>query len=115
MPLNFLGIDSLMAVELRNRIQADIHVTVTVAHLLQKPTISQLVDVLLEQLQNADDVPQLVPAVSEEGPGEPEEPSAAAAPSEESAMLTLDRIDELSDEEVAAMLGQMGDGQGDPQ
>ncbi len=41
-PLNRLGIDSLMAVELKNRIEADLEVAVPVTALLQGPSLAQL-------------------------------------------------------------------------
>jgi myxalamid-type polyketide synthase MxaE and MxaD len=108
LPLNYLGIDSLMAVELRNHIQADLDVTVPVAHLLQRPTIAQLVGVLLDQLEHSPDVPPIVPAMSDETSRDAPD---APGPSDELAVETLARLDELSDEEVSAMLGKMIEGQ----
>jgi acyl transferase domain-containing protein len=48
--LHRLGVDSLMAVQLRNRIAADLEVTLPLATFLQHRTIAQLARVLLDQL-----------------------------------------------------------------
>jgi NAD(P)-dependent dehydrogenase (short-subunit alcohol dehydrogenase family)/acyl carrier protein len=49
-PLSNLGIDSLMAVELRTRIQTDLRVVVPIASVLAGPTLRQMSGLLLEQL-----------------------------------------------------------------
>ena len=49
-PLNRLGIDSLMAVELKNRVEADLETNLPVTVLLQGPSLSQLAAQLLEGL-----------------------------------------------------------------
>ena len=49
-PLSNLGIDSLMAIELRTRIQTDLHVVIPIAQVLQGPTLRQMTALLLEQL-----------------------------------------------------------------
>ncbi|HEX7842494.1 MAG TPA: SDR family NAD(P)-dependent oxidoreductase, partial [Kofleriaceae bacterium] len=45
-PLNRLGLDSLMAVELKNGIEADLGATVPVVRFLQGPSVAQLADQL---------------------------------------------------------------------
>ena len=70
---------------------------------LQGPTISQLAGVLCEQLEGSAEVAPLMPAVARgEGRG-------ARGESGEAALDTLARLDELSDEEVRAMLENMRD------
>jgi phthiocerol/phenolphthiocerol synthesis type-I polyketide synthase C len=83
-PLNRLGIDSLMAVELKNRVEADLETTLPVTALLQGPSLSQLAAQLLEGL----DAP------------------AADAPlaSEEAEHALEAQVEGLTDEEVDAML-----------
>jgi NADPH:quinone reductase-like Zn-dependent oxidoreductase len=57
-PITLLGLDSLLAVELRNKMQTDLDVAVSVAALLLGPTVEDLTDRVLElldggQAQNA--------------------------------------------------------------
>jgi polyketide synthase 12/myxalamid-type polyketide synthase MxaB/epothilone polyketide synthase D len=82
-PLNRLGIDSLMAVELKNRIELDLGTTIPVAKLLQGPSVALLTDELLASL-----------------PASPSEDDAAKV-----AQL-LDQLDQLSEDEVKAILEQ---------
>ncbi|GAB1543388.1 hypothetical protein NUACC21_60620 [Scytonema sp. NUACC21] len=49
-PLNKLGLDSLMAVELKNRIENDLGVVVSVVSFLQGPSVTKLTTQLLEQI-----------------------------------------------------------------
>jgi amino acid adenylation domain-containing protein len=49
-PLNTLGVDSLMAIEFRNRIERGLGVRLPIAVLLQGPDVLQLADRLAEQL-----------------------------------------------------------------
>ena len=81
-PLNRLGIDSLMAVELKNRVEADLETSVPVTALLQGPSLSQLATQLLEGLD--------APAANE--PSAPEEDGLEA------------QVEGLTDEEVDALL-----------
>ena len=99
-PLNNLGIDSLMAVELRNHVQSGLGMVIPVARLLQSPSIAQLSEFLADQLMESG----AAAVVSE-----PEQCNAqpSLANGEPSASETLARIDELSDEEVEMMLGEM--------
>jgi amino acid adenylation domain-containing protein/FkbM family methyltransferase len=52
-PLPALGIDSLMAIELKNRIESDFAVSIPMAVLLDGPTVAQLTMQLLELLGGA--------------------------------------------------------------
>lgn len=117
--LNNLGIDSLMAVELRNHVQAHLGVTIPLAKLLQDPTIAQLAGVVLEQLGDAPiDQSPLSPVPAPHylaGPLSGAADSAAAALAQAAGAVsgdvaleaTLARLHELSDEEVDAMLRQV--------
>nr|WP_246035766.1 acyl carrier protein [Dictyobacter kobayashii] len=62
-PLHTLGIDSLMAVELKNQIEVDTEITVPVVLLLQGTSIRELTNFLLAELAaKAAPVEQLAPA-----------------------------------------------------
>ena len=55
-PLNTLGIDSLMAIELKNTIEARLGVTIPIATLLQGPSLRELAEVIRRQIQPAESV-----------------------------------------------------------
>ncbi len=52
-PLNRLGLDSLMAVELKNRVELDLSLTLPVGKLLQGPSIITLAAWLYEEIEQA--------------------------------------------------------------
>jgi acyl carrier protein len=81
-PLNRLGIDSLMAVELKNRVEADLETNLPVTALLQGPSLSQLAAQLLEGLD----------APAADDPSAPEEDGLEA------------QVEGLTDDEVEVLL-----------
>jgi acyl carrier protein len=86
-PLTKLGIDSLMAVELKNRIEGALTMKMPVVALLKGPTLATLTTSLLEQIGMA--------------------PTGAASPSiarQETPAELLAKIDRLSEAEVDALL-----------
>ncbi len=89
-PLNELRLDSLMMMELRGRIISELDVDLPAVRFFESPMIEKLAAEALEQLR------------------------AEPAPSEEASGDELDgvAVDNLSDDEVEAMLAQMMDGQG---
>jgi acyl carrier protein len=95
-PLSQLGLDSLMAVELKNRIAVDLKVNVPVVKFLQGFSVDQAVTQVLDQLTAE--------------AGDPPTPLAAIiAPSgqERDAERLLAQLDQLSDEQVNALLDDM--------
>jgi NADPH:quinone reductase-like Zn-dependent oxidoreductase/acyl carrier protein len=72
-PLSRLGIDSLMAVELKNRIETDLEVTIPMLSLLRGPSVAQLTTLLLEATTGTDS-PSSMPLAE---PSEPADPQAA--------------------------------------
>ncbi|HMQ31650.1 MAG TPA: amino acid adenylation domain-containing protein [Chloroflexaceae bacterium] len=50
-PLNTLGLDSLMAVELRNGIESDLALTIPIVSFLQGPSVADLTAQLIDQLE----------------------------------------------------------------
>ena len=87
-PLNRLGIDFLMAVELKNRVEADLETSVPVTALLQGPSLSQLATQLLEGLDAPAADATLAPEEAEDG--------------------IEAQVEGLTDEEVDALLRDLG-------
>jgi NAD(P)-dependent dehydrogenase (short-subunit alcohol dehydrogenase family)/acyl carrier protein len=52
-PLNTVGLDSLMALELKNRVEVALSITLPIVSLIQGPTISQLAEDLLARVEAA--------------------------------------------------------------
>jgi acyl transferase domain-containing protein/NADPH:quinone reductase-like Zn-dependent oxidoreductase/aryl carrier-like protein len=87
-PLLNLGIDSLMAVELRNWIEQELRVSVPIMELMRSPSLTRLTETLLERLA--------------------EEAGEDAAPPREEPALggddLLAKLDDLPDDDVDALL-----------
>ncbi|HEX6385525.1 MAG TPA: SDR family NAD(P)-dependent oxidoreductase, partial [Anaerolineae bacterium] len=99
-PLTSLGIDSLMAVELKNRVETEMQIALPVTALLQGPTLAQLASVLLEQLTEQSPEPVAALAVGDRV-------AVGDVAGEESEEEILARLDDLSDEEVDQLLQEM--------
>lgn len=102
-PLTHLGIDSLMAMEIKNRVEKELSVTISIARFLEGPTISGLTAMLLPQLaeKSADSTAS---SAEEEGFDMDRAIAALASTSEEEAAALLERFDELTDEEIADLM-----------
>ncbi|UCH96112.1 MAG: KR domain-containing protein, partial [Candidatus Aminicenantes bacterium] len=96
-PLNNMGIDSLMAVELKNRIEIELGIVLPLVKFLQGPSIAQLAAQMLEQLVAATSSPS-------PSPGPVDTPHQDSA--EESEQL-IAKINELSEKEVDMLLRDM--------
>ena len=101
-PLNSLGVDSLITLELRIQVERELGIVVPVARLLDGPSVVSLSSWLGEQLAAAPDR-----GVADEGSAAPDVAAEAAdaAPSQE--MELLAQVTELSDEAVDALLAKM--------
>ena len=106
-PLTDFGLDSLMAVELRNWIEGDLRLTLSSVDILRGPSLSQLADLLAEQFAKLEagsgpaSHPQEAPRAGEE------DIPLSAERSEEDAEPAVADVDEMSDEEVLTLLEKM--------
>ncbi|CAM2069818.1 SDR family NAD(P)-dependent oxidoreductase [Sulfidibacter corallicola] len=98
-PINQMGLDSLMAVEMRNWIEINTGVPIPVVHFLSGDSIAQVAHLILAGL---DDAPPPEVAVT---------PAPEVADPEALATL-LDRVDDMDESEVARLLAQMEEGSG---
>jgi hypothetical protein len=86
-----LGVDSLMAVELRNVLGTALKRSLPTTLLFDYPSIEALVDYLAQEVLGFNDVDQ--------------RPAAGSAPAGSSSADLLSAIESLSDEEVERMIG----------
>ena len=102
--LNRLGVDSLMAVELRNRIDSDIGVAMPVIKLLQRPTISDLAGQIAAMLPTEK---AKAAAASANGSG-----SSAASTATSNGQFAADqevlaRLDQMSEQAMDELLDRL--------
>lgn len=88
-PINTLGMDSIMALQLKNRIDADLKVSLSVVHVLGGGTTAALAALLAEQVEGAGRPMPTSPDTAHSGSDAPPDPDA------------------LSDDEVDAMLARL--------
>jgi acyl transferase domain-containing protein/acyl-CoA synthetase (AMP-forming)/AMP-acid ligase II/acyl carrier protein len=108
-PLNGLGVDSLITLELRIQIERDLGVVVPVARVLDGPSVASLSGWLADQLSV---IPTGTPARSGGAPAPPTTArrKADVAPAREIDLLT--QVSELSDEAVEELLEKILSGRG---
>ena len=96
-PLTHVGLDSLMALEVKNRVETTHGIELPIVGLIEDPTITNLATQVAGLLTGRDTEAAAGPA---DGADE-----AAAATAE-----ILETLDELSDQEVDALLGPASGG-----
>ena len=94
-PLTQMGLDSLMAIELKNRLEKETAVSLPMSEILGGPTLSQLAGSILRQLEGGSSHPPIEDQIQPV-----ESAMVQAAPSEE----LLEQIDEMSEAEIDRML-----------
>jgi acyl carrier protein len=99
-PLSNLGLDSLMAVELKNRIAVDLGVNVPMVKFLEGPSVSQAATQVLDQLTAEASTPS-VPLALAVTPRQGEQKNGSINEH------LLANLDQLSDEEVDSLLTEM--------
>ena len=116
-PLLELGVDSLMAVELRNWLEGELQVDLPIVDLMRSPCLSRLAEVLARRLETGGEL-----AAREVGKNGTAHRIASGRngqvnlADEEAPMELLARIDDLSGDEVdsllAALVEEKGAGNG---
>jgi NADPH:quinone reductase-like Zn-dependent oxidoreductase/acyl carrier protein/NADP-dependent 3-hydroxy acid dehydrogenase YdfG len=104
-PLLNLGIDSLMAVELRNWIEQELHINVPIMELMRSSSLARLTDLLLEQCANG--------STNGAARDEVKLPAESASSEELPAEDLLAKVAELSDDDVNALLMSLLNKSGD--
>lgn len=105
-PLTDLGLDSLMAVELRNWIEGDLRLNLPIVELVRGPSVLQLAEIMARQLAGDE------PASAEPPLTESQEPALQPAHSgngldNTDAEALIEQVDDMSESEVDALLGEL--------
>jgi acyl carrier protein len=108
-PLTSLGMDSLMAVELRNWVEKELRLSVPIMEMMQASSLSGLAGVLLPRLGGAPSEPTTPPtgptASAPARNGTPRhEDKPAAGPGGEGPLELLETLSELSGEQIDSLL-----------
>jgi acyl transferase domain-containing protein/aryl carrier-like protein/ubiquinone/menaquinone biosynthesis C-methylase UbiE len=106
-PLNEIGLDSLMMVELKNKIEREVGVALPTVELMRGPSLRSLSQVLLAQVTGADSAS----SKSEQPIIHPIQPDSNGNLDGRAAEALLEKIDELSEHEIDALLEQLDESQ----
>jgi acyl transferase domain-containing protein/SAM-dependent methyltransferase/acyl carrier protein len=101
-PLNELGLDSLMTVELKNRIEQEAGVSLPTMELMRGPSLSKLAQLVLEQISGPT-------AAAGTRPAPQIRPAPPQADEAHSAESLLEKVDQMSEEEVDKLLAAVED------
>jgi hypothetical protein len=99
-PLNSLGIDSLTASEIKNRIESDLQVTISIVKFLDGNSISDFADLILTDLEQGPvDPPAQSPAI------EPDIPKSAPMPGIDPQISS--QVQSMSEKQIDDMLRKL--------
>jgi NADPH:quinone reductase-like Zn-dependent oxidoreductase/aryl carrier-like protein len=104
-PLTDLGLDSLMAVELRNWVEGDLQLSLPTVELLRGPSVLQLAEIMLKQLSKHDGTPAATTDEAQVSATQAAEPGTNGKHAESENIEAY--VDELSEVEVDALLGDL--------
>jgi SAM-dependent methyltransferase len=90
-PPQAFGLDSLMGIQLRNRVETDLGLSLSVVDFLKGLTLNQIID-------------KMATAFAESGPGPTTAPAPRTSPP---ANLTSEKVDQLSEEALNALLNSL--------
>jgi myxalamid-type polyketide synthase MxaD len=107
-----MGMDSLMALDLKNRLEMDLGFSIPATLIFEYPTIETLSEYLVAEgladlVASGAEPDQNTKLSAPAGADTPEEPLLGEAVMEQADTELLAQIDQLSDEEVDALLSQM--------
>ncbi len=104
-PLLQLGVDSLMAVELRNWLEGELQVNLPIVELIRSPSVSGLAGLLAERFETGSRAPAREVGKNGRAEGQVRRHSGHVRLNLETAPADLlDRIDDLSSDQVDALL-----------
>lgn len=96
-PVTSLGIDSLMAMEIKSRVEGELGVELHMVQLLEGPSIADLARMLLPQLESGEAKRQAIQHA----------PSPAEVMPDDEAASLLAQLDDLSEEEIDNLMTRM--------
>ncbi len=114
-PLSAIGLDSLMAVELRNWIEGELRINLPIVELMHGPSVTQVADLLLQRLNKEPGAPRTEPTEVVPVPmpipmpvaplADENQPTDGKGPEHTDRLAS--RVDELSEAEVDSLLGSI--------
>lgn len=103
-PLNRLGVDSLMAVEIKNHLEADLGIPLPIRELLQGPSIARLKSHLLDQLNLQQSVPLKDHQATNPAFQEKRHDTLETKIKQQTASQILERLDQFNEDELDELI-----------